>query len=78
VHTAAGGSLSGAVTAGAGMPGGLAEQVVAVARDAYVHGLHVAAAAGASVLLAAAACLLVGSRPSPRPTPTEPHGKRLL
>ena len=35
----------------AGMPSARATQVLAVARDAYVHGLHVAALAGAAVLL---------------------------
>ena len=67
VHTPAAGSLPGALTTAAGMPGGLAQQVVTVGRDAYVHGLHLAALAGAAVLLVAAAALLV----SPRPTATE-------
>jgi DHA2 family multidrug resistance protein-like MFS transporter len=74
VHTAASGSLPGALSAAAGMPAGLAEQVLAVSREAYVHGLHAAAACGAAVLVVAAVALLTGDRP----TPTEPHGKRLL
>ena len=68
VHTSAAGSLPGALTTAAGMPGGLAEQVLAVSRDGYVHGLHVAALAGAAVLLVAAVGLLI----SPRPTVSEP------
>jgi len=69
VHTPASGSLTGALTTAAGMPGGLAEQVLAVGREAFVHGLHVAAAAGAAVLVVAAVGLLTGLRP----TPSEPQ-----
>jgi DHA2 family multidrug resistance protein-like MFS transporter len=69
VHTPAAGSLPGAVTTAAGMPGALAEHVLSVGREAYVHGLHVAAAAGAVVLVVAAVGLLTGVRA----TPTEPH-----
>jgi DHA2 family multidrug resistance protein-like MFS transporter len=58
------GSLAGAFGQGA--------QVLAVARDAYVHGLHVAALAGAAVLLSAAAGLVLTARSTGRPTPTEP------
>jgi DHA2 family multidrug resistance protein-like MFS transporter len=68
LHTPAAGSLPGALTTAAGMPGSLAEQVIAVGRDASVHGLHVAATAGAAVLLLAAVGLLI----SPRPTVSEP------
>ena len=68
VHTPAAGSLPGALSSAAGMPGGLAEQVLAVSRDGYVHGLHVAALAGAAVLLVAAVGLLI----SPRPSASEP------
>ena len=39
-------------------------QVVATAQAAFVHGLHVAAAAGAVALMAGAVALLVGSRRS--------------
>jgi DHA2 family multidrug resistance protein-like MFS transporter len=67
VHTPAAGSLPGALTTAAGLPGGLAQQVVAVGRDAFVHGLHVAALAGAVVLVVAAASLLLSSRPAPTP-----------
>jgi DHA2 family multidrug resistance protein-like MFS transporter len=73
LHTPAATSLPGALTTAAGLPGGLAQQVLAVSRDAYVHGLHVAAAAGAVVLLAAAAGLLAGSRSASRATATEPN-----
>ena len=51
------------------MPRGLAEQVLAVSRDAYVHGLHVAALAGAAVLLGRPPSRLLIS---PRPTASEP------
>ena len=50
LHGPAASSLAGAFGQGA--------QVLAVARDAYVHGLHVAAVAGAAVLLVAAVALL--------------------
>ena len=60
LHGPAAGSLAGAFGQGA--------QVLAVARDAYVHGLHVAAVAGAAVLVVAAVGLLI----SPRPTVSEP------
>jgi DHA2 family multidrug resistance protein-like MFS transporter len=69
MHTAAAGSLPGALSSAAGMQGSLADQVLAVSRAAYVHGLHVAALAGAVVLLVTAAALLI----TPRPTPTEPQ-----
>ena len=39
-------------------------QVVATAQAAYVHGLHVAAVAGAVALVAGAVALVVGSRRS--------------
>ncbi len=54
LHGPAASSLAGAYGQGA--------QVLAVARDAYVHGLHVAAVAGAAVLLVAAVALLLGPR----------------
>jgi hypothetical protein len=47
------------------MPGNLAQQVTAVGREAFVHGLHVAAVAGAAVLVVAAVGLLARDRPSP-------------
>ena len=50
VHGPAASSLAGALGQGG--------EVLAVARDAYVHGLHVAAVAGAAVLLLSAAALL--------------------
>jgi MFS transporter, DHA2 family, multidrug resistance protein len=61
-HTAAAGSLPGALTTAAGMPDGLAQQVLSVSREAYVHGLHVAAVAGAAVLVLAAVGLLTIGR----------------
>ncbi|HEX5091014.1 MAG TPA: MFS transporter [Nocardioides sp.] len=69
VHTPAAGSLPGALSTAAGMPAGLAEQVAAVGREAFVHGLHVAAVAGAAALVVAAVGLLTRGRPSP----TEPR-----
>jgi DHA2 family multidrug resistance protein-like MFS transporter len=64
VHGPAASSLAGAFGQGA--------RVLAVARDAYMHGLHVAALAGAAVLLSAAAGLLVAARSTGRPTVSEP------
>jgi DHA2 family multidrug resistance protein-like MFS transporter len=61
LHGPAASSLAGAF--------GQSAQVLAVARDAYVHGLHVAAVAGAAVLLVAAVALLL----SPRPKVSEPR-----
>ncbi len=64
LHGPAAGSLAGAFGQGA--------QVLAVARDAYVHGLHLAAIAGAAVLLVAAVALVVSERTIGRSTATEP------
>ncbi|WP_395297629.1 MFS transporter [Kitasatospora hibisci] len=51
----AGESLGGAVEAAAGLPAALAEPLLASARDAFVHGMNVAAVlAGASLLAASA------------------------
>jgi DHA2 family multidrug resistance protein-like MFS transporter len=61
LHGPAASSLAGAFGQGA--------QVLAVARDAFMHGLHLAAVAGAVVLLVAAGTLLLGLRP----TPSEPR-----
>jgi MFS transporter, DHA2 family, multidrug resistance protein len=61
LHGPAASSLAGAFGQGA--------QVLAVARDAFMHGLHLAALAGAVVLLVAAGTLLLGLRP----TPSEPR-----
>jgi DHA2 family multidrug resistance protein-like MFS transporter len=60
--TGAGDSLAGAAASAAQLPGALADQLMAAARTAYVHGLHLAAITGAVVLLIAAASLLAGRR----------------
>jgi DHA2 family multidrug resistance protein-like MFS transporter len=60
----AGQSLPGALAQAATLPHGVAADVVATAQAAYVHGLHVAAAVGAVVLVVGAVTLLVGSRKS--------------
>jgi DHA2 family multidrug resistance protein-like MFS transporter len=54
VHSPAASSLAGAFGQGA--------RILAVGRDAYVHGLHVAAVAGAAVLVVAAVALLLIDR----------------
>ena len=64
LHGPAASSLAGAFGQGA--------RVLAVARDAYVHGLHVAALSGAAILLLAALVLLLTGRATTRTTPTEP------
>ncbi|MEU6589034.1 MFS transporter [Streptomyces sp. NPDC046881] len=48
-------SLGAAVEAAADMPAHQAETLLTAARDSFVHGLHLASAAGSAVLLAAAA-----------------------
>ncbi|GHD94210.1 MFS transporter [Streptomyces naganishii] len=48
-------SLGGAVETAAGLPPHTADTLLTAARDAFVHGLHLASGAGAAVLLAAAA-----------------------
>jgi DHA2 family multidrug resistance protein-like MFS transporter len=58
----AGHSLPGALTLAADLPGPDAAHLVATAQAAYVHGLHVAALAGAVTLVVAAVALVVGSR----------------
>jgi DHA2 family multidrug resistance protein-like MFS transporter len=60
----AGHSLPGAWEQAATLQDGLGSQLVATAQAAYVHGLHVAAAAGAAVLVAGAVALVVGARRS--------------
>lgn len=45
-------SLGGAVEAAGGIPGHQAAELVAAAQEAFVHGLRIAAGAGAAVLLA--------------------------
>ncbi|WP_037860135.1 MFS transporter [Streptomyces sp. NRRL S-340] len=52
-------SLGGAVEAAAGLPAPTAESLLSAAREAFVHGLHLASGAGAAVLLAAAAAAWV-------------------
>ncbi len=58
----AGHSLPGAWAEASSLPSGAATHLVAVARSAYVHGLHVAAVAGAVVLLVGAVALVLGAR----------------
>jgi DHA2 family multidrug resistance protein-like MFS transporter len=58
----AGQSLPGALGQAPTLPTEIGAQVVATARTAYVHGLHVAAAAGAAALLVGAVTLVVGAR----------------
>jgi DHA2 family multidrug resistance protein-like MFS transporter len=65
VHGPAASSLAGAFGQGA--------RVLAVARDAYLHGLHVAALSGAAILVAAALAVLVTNPTTSRTTPTEPN-----
>ncbi|MFF9407779.1 MFS transporter [Streptomyces anandii] len=48
-------SLGGAVETAAGLPPHTADTLLTAARDAFVHGLHLASGAGAAVLLATAA-----------------------
>lgn len=54
---AAGESLVGALGVAARLPGASADVVLSVARDAFVHGLHLAMLSGAVVLLVAAGSL---------------------
>jgi DHA2 family multidrug resistance protein-like MFS transporter len=61
-HGAAGDSLAEAVGVASGLPRSLADQVLAAARDAYVHGIHLAAAAGAVLLVLAAVTLWTNRR----------------
>jgi DHA2 family multidrug resistance protein-like MFS transporter len=63
-------SLAGAAGIAAQLPGGVASAVLDAARASYVHGLHVAAAVGAVVLVQAAAVAFRGRR-------TQPVGKPL-
>jgi DHA2 family multidrug resistance protein-like MFS transporter len=65
-------SLPGALAVAHQLPGPVADTVVAAARSAYVHGLHVAATGGLALLLVAAALgWLVSRRPATvRPEPT--------
>ncbi|PZH08643.1 MFS transporter [Streptomyces sp. NTH33] len=58
-------SLGGAVEAAAALPSPTSEALLHAARDAFLHGLHLASGAGAAVLLATAAAawfLLKGQR----------------
>jgi DHA2 family multidrug resistance protein-like MFS transporter len=61
-HGPAGQSLAGAVGAAGRLGGAAADHLLAVARDAFVHGLHLAALAGALVLVAAAVGTWLGGR----------------
>jgi DHA2 family multidrug resistance protein-like MFS transporter len=67
----AGQSLPGALTGSATMPHELASRVVATAQAAYVHGLHVAAVAGAIALVAGAGALITGARHTSAPEAAE-------
>jgi MFS transporter, DHA2 family, multidrug resistance protein len=58
----AGHSLPGALGHASSLPHGAAAQLVSTAQAAYVHGLHVAAVAGAVALVVGAVALVVGSR----------------
>jgi MFS transporter, DHA2 family, multidrug resistance protein len=60
----AGHSLPGALAQASSLSPAMGAQVVATAQAAYVHGLHVAALAGAVALVAGAVALVVGSRRS--------------
>jgi len=68
-HGPAAASLAGAF--------GQGDRVLAVAREAYLHGLHAAALAGATILLLAAVALLASARATDRATvrttPSAPH-----
>ena len=59
-------TLGGALAVAGEMPGGLGAGLVATARDAFVSGVHVEAACGAVLMLAAAIACLVAARPSRR------------
>jgi DHA2 family multidrug resistance protein-like MFS transporter len=61
-HGPAGQSLAGAAGVAVHVAGSAGDHLLAVARDAYVHGLHLAALAGAVVLLAAAVGTWLGGR----------------
>ncbi|GHE63743.1 MFS transporter [Streptomyces spiralis] len=52
-------SLGGAVEASENLPAHTAQELLGAARDAFVHGLHLASGAGAAVLLGAAAAAWV-------------------
>ncbi|HKA04150.1 MAG TPA: MFS transporter [Acidimicrobiales bacterium] len=55
----AGDTLAGALTAAADLPGRAGADLVAAARDAFVHGMHVAVAVGAGLTLTIAAIAAV-------------------
>ena len=61
----AAGSLPGALAVAGQLPAELAEQVLAVARNAFLHGLHLASITGAAVLALAAIAVLVEGRRRP-------------
>jgi DHA2 family multidrug resistance protein-like MFS transporter len=58
----AGQSLPGALTQASSLPRGAAARLIGIAQSAYVHGLHVAATAGAIALVVGAVALVAGSR----------------
>jgi DHA2 family multidrug resistance protein-like MFS transporter len=61
-HGPAGQSLAGAAALAGRLTGHAADHLLGVARDAFVHGLHLAAAAGAVLLLVAAVASWMGAR----------------
>jgi len=61
----AAGSLPGALAVAGQLPTELAEQVLAVARNAFLHGLHLASITGAVVLALAAVTVLAEARRRP-------------
>jgi DHA2 family multidrug resistance protein-like MFS transporter len=63
VDSEAADSLAGASGVASHLPADAAQALLDAARTAYVHGLHLAVAVGAVVLLVAAASLLLGRRP---------------
>jgi DHA2 family multidrug resistance protein-like MFS transporter len=63
-HGPAGESLAGAVAVASRLPGATGDAVLKAARAAYVHGLHVAALAGAVVLVGSALAAWRSTRPA--------------
>lgn len=61
-HGPAGDSLAEAVGFASALPRSLADQVLTTARESYVHGIHLAAVAGAVLLVVAAATLWANRR----------------
>ncbi|MFI1798550.1 MFS transporter [Streptomyces sp. NPDC020379] len=73
-------TLGGAAGAAARLPGRAGESVLATAREAFTHGMNVAAAGGTLILLVAAALTVAALRnvrmetaPAPGPAPAPEH-----